>query len=149
MATSPCSNYLVSRGAKPSQSNALHNAARSSNAVAMITHLINTYHLDVNASDACGGLNELVRWDITPVYPLKNAVSAANLLAAKVLLKYGAENRDACGIAIHKKNTPTLSLLLDAGADSSKTLGDTITNDYLEGAILCLEHTGDIAIGEA
>ncbi|RFU24592.1 hypothetical protein B7463_g11747, partial [Scytalidium lignicola] len=142
-------DHLVTRGARPLHSNALHHATRSNNAVAMITHLIVTYHLDVNAEDTCGGLNQPVMWDVTPGFPLNYAITYNNIPAAEVLLKYSANIRDACEIAIHKRNISAVKLLLDAGADPSKSLGTAITNDYLEAAQLCLEHGGDIAIGEA
>jgi ankyrin repeat protein len=143
-------DYLVARGAKASQSNALHHAGRSNNAAAMIPHLINTYHLDVNAHDSCGGLNELVKWDVTQHgSPLNYAVYYRNVPAAEVLLKYGANIGDACAIAIEKKSAPAVKLLLDAGADPSRGLGIAITQGFLEGAQLCLEYGGDIAIGEA
>ena len=141
-------DHLVARGAKPFQSNALHNASRSNNAVAMITHLIDTYHLDVNAGDECGGLNELVKWNVTPGCPLNYAVTASNLPAAQTLLNYGANIGDSCGVAIKYQNTPAVKLLLDAGADPSDSLVNAITTDYLEGAQLCLEHGGEIVKGE-
>ena len=143
-------DHLVARGAKPSQSNALHNASRSENAVAMITHLINTYHLDINASESCGGLNKLDQWATEWGPPLYYAIIYSNLPAAEVLLNYGAEIGGSCGLAIMKKNTPAVKLLLDKGADPSKNLGYAITGNYFEGCKLCLEHgSDDIAIVEA
>lgn len=141
-------DHLVARGAKPSQSNAIHHAASSRNAVAMITHLVEEYHMDVNAKDGCGGLNELVMWHVTPTFPLKYAIRASNLPAAEVLLKYGANVVDACASAIIYKYTPAVKLLLDNGADPSENLGHAITKDYFEGVQLCLEYGGDIATGE-
>lgn len=128
-------DHLVARGAKPSQNNALHFACRSENAVAMITHLITVYHFDVNASDECGGLNELPQWGS----PLNYAMQFSNLPAAETLLKYGADIGDACRVPIASKNTPIVKLLLDNGADPSEALGNAIVNDYLEGCQLCLE----------
>lgn len=141
-------DYLVSRGAKADHSNALHNASRSDNAAAMITHLIETYKLDVNASDSCGGLNQLVEWDVTPRYPLKYAIYYSNTPAVEVLIKYGAEIGGACGTAIMEKNAPALRLLLEAGGDASEALGSAIHKDYLEGAEISLEYGGEIAVGE-
>ncbi|TVY32861.1 putative ankyrin repeat protein [Lachnellula subtilissima] len=144
-------DHLVSRGARPHHSNALHNAARSKNAVAMITHLIETYHLDVNASDACNGLNELdlVGFKGTPKYALNYALTACNTPAAEVLLKYGARIGQALSYAISSQKTSAVKLILDAGADPSDGLCNAIVSDYLEAAQLCLEHGGDIAAGEA
>lgn len=144
-------DHLVSRGAKPPHSNALHNAARSKNAVAMITHLVETYHLDVNASDACNGLNELdlVGFIDTPKYTLNYALRACNTPAAEILLKYGARIGQALSYAISSQEISAVKLLLDAGADASDGLCDAIVSDYLEVAQLCLEHGGDIATGEA
>lgn len=141
-------DQLVARGAKPSRSIALHNAACSQNAGAMITHLIEKYDFDVNADDGCGGLNELVQWNVTPKFPLSYAASMSNLPAIETLLKYGALVGEAWSYAIKHKNASVLKLLLDAGADASKSLAVAITKDYLEGARLCLEYGGDIAAGE-
>ncbi|TVY93162.1 hypothetical protein LAWI1_G000864 [Lachnellula willkommii] len=144
-------NHLVSRSAKPHHSNALHNAVRSKNAVAMVTHLVETYHLDVTASDVCNGLNELdlVGLKDTPKYALSYALRACNTPAAEVLLKYGAKIREALSYAITSQNISAVKLLLDAGADPSDGLCDAIVRDYLEVAQLCLEYGGDVAAGEA
>jgi hypothetical protein len=142
-------DYLVSRGAIPSRSNALHNASQSNNAAAMITHLVDTYHMDVNASDSCGGLNEVVKWKTTPVTPLNYAITYSNLPAVETLLKYGATGAtSACSIAISKNNIPAVKILLEAGADPSKSLGVAVTKDRLEIATICLERGGDIAVAE-
>lgn len=145
---------LVARGAKPSRSNALHRAACSNNATAMITHLVEKFDLDVNADDGCGGLNKLIKWRETPRYPLGYAVSRSNIPAIETLLKYGAKVDIGVGFcpytyAIKNKNAFALMLLLDAGVDASKSLASAILKDYLEGARLCLEYGGDIAVGEA
>lgn len=95
-------DYLVSRGAKPSQSNALHHAVGCKDAakgVAMISHLIDTYHLDVNADDSCGGLNELVQYSMHSGSPLYCAVTSGNVAAAGVLLKNGARSGKFGGLA--------------------------------------------------
>jgi ankyrin repeat protein len=91
-------DHLVARGADPSRSNALHYAASCKDAVkatAMITHLIETYHLDPNASDSCGGLNELANLPggFGDPYrdPLNHAVSKGNLPAVEALLNFGAD----------------------------------------------------------
>jgi hypothetical protein len=141
-------DHLVARGAKPSRSNALHKAACSKNAPAMITHLIEKYNLDVNADDGCGGVNELVEWHTTGS-PLNYAASRSNIPAIETLLKYGANIGGAYQFAIKNKNTPTVKLFLDSGVDPSECLGSAIINDHLEAARLCLEYGGDIAVGEA
>ncbi|KAH8803451.1 ankyrin repeat-containing domain protein [Xylogone sp. PMI_703] len=141
-------DYLVARGAKFAQSNALVRATASQNAAAMITHLVDTYHFDVNASDECGGLNEQAPWIVTPVYPLNYAVTYDNIPAIETLLKYGADIQWADSIAIGKKNIPALKLLLEAGADPSRNLCYTIRKDFLEGAQLCLEYGGDITLAK-
>lgn len=105
--------------------------------------------MDVNAGDDCGGLNELVKWDVTPGSPLNYAVTYSNLPAIETLLKYNSDIGSSWGIAIQKQNTPALKILLKAGADASEALGYAITDDYLKGAQLCLEHGADIATGEA
>lgn len=141
-------DYLVTRGARPKRSNALHNATRSKDAVSMITHLVNTYHLDVNAEDSCGGLNELVEWESTPGSPLNYAVKASNVPAVETLLNFGARIEDALGVAVGNEEIEIVRILLDAGADPSEGLGYAVVKDYFEGARLCLEHGGDVTKGE-
>jgi hypothetical protein len=69
----------------------------------MIAHLVDVHHLDVNASDSCGGLNELVEWQDSPVSPLNYAVTYSNLPAVETLFKYNATGVEgACGIATKK-----------------------------------------------
>lgn len=148
-------DHLVARGADPSRSNALHYAATCKDAVkaaAMITHLIETYHLDPNASDSCGGLNELANlpgsfgascWD-----PLNHAVSKGNFPAAEALLKFGADPSNSIHEAIEQEQGPAVKFLLEAGADCSKGLHKAVTQDFLEGAELCLQYGADPADAE-
>ena len=120
-------------------------------APAMITHLIVKYHLDVNASDACGGLNELATKLIYypgPGSPLNYAITYSNVPAAKTLLEHGASIGSAWRIAVNGKNKAALQLLLDAGTDPSDALGAAIIEDYLDGVQLCLEYGGDVAKGD-
>lgn len=143
-------DHLVARGAKPTHSNALHHTAGSSNAAAMIAHLIDKYKFDVNADDTCGGLNELTELGSGPWgSPLNYAIEFSNLPAVETLLKYGAEIGDGPAIAIGKKNAPGLKIFLDKGADPTKALDIAACSDYVEGCKLCLEYGGDIAIVEA
>ena len=148
-------DHLVARGADPSRSNALHYAASCKDAVkanAMITHLIETYHLDPNASDSCGGLNDFVNmpgglgppcWN-----PLDHAVSNGNFLAAEALLKFGADPSNSIYEAIEQEQGPAVKFLLEAGADCSKGLHRAVIRDFLEGAELCLQYGADPADAE-
>jgi len=144
-------DYLVARGASPSKSNALHYAALckdQAKVVAMITHLVDTYHLDVDGNEECGGLNELIKGD-SLLYPLDYAVSPLGTIpAAEILLRKGAKIGDAWATAIKYKQAPALKLLLDAGADASKALVYTLDQDDLEGAKICIKYGGDIARAE-
>lgn len=104
-------DHLVARGAKPPRSNALHHATRckdSNKVVAMISHLIEKYDLDVNADPRCGGLNELVEFDYSPGSPLNCAVAASNVAAADTLIKYGAN----IGNAEELTNSPEMKKVL-------------------------------------
>ena len=148
-------DHLVARGADPSRSNALHYAASCKNAVkatAMITHLIETHHLDPNASDSCGGLNELLDLPggLGDPYrnPLDYAVSGGNLPAVEALLKFGADPSNFIDEAIEEKQAPAVKILLEAGADCSKSFPRAVTTDFLEGAELCLQYGADPADGE-
>lgn len=52
-------DYLISRGDDPARSIALHHACRCSDpekTVAMISHLVEKYHFDVNAHDNITGI---------------------------------------------------------------------------------------------
>ena len=91
-------DHLVSRGADPARSNALHYAVTCEDqgkSAAMIQHLIETYRLDVNAHDGHDGLNELAD-TIMGEYgpwgrPLNIAIRYGNLPAIDTLLKYNAD----------------------------------------------------------
>ena len=148
-------DHLVARGADPSRSNALHYAATCKDALkanAMITHLIEKYHLDPNASDSCGGLNELLDLPggLGDPYrnPLDYAVSRGNLPAAEALLKFGADPSNSIYEAIEEYQAPAVKILLEAGADYSKSFPRAVTTNFLEGAELCLQYGADPADGE-
>ena len=92
-------DHLVSRGADPSRSVALHMATRCEDpakTVAMITHLIEQYHFDVNNNDdTCNGLwNKGLGGGLGEGVPLNGALVWDNLAAVEVLLKYGADTCD-------------------------------------------------------
>jgi hypothetical protein len=145
-------DHLVDRGAIPSRSNALHNAARCEDpakAVAMIIHLIEKHHLDPNVDDECNGLNELVGVGYrTPGNPLNYAIGKSNIAAVEVLLKYGADASNSLHTAIYEQQGPALKLLLEGGGRSTESLGIAITEDFLEGAELCLQYGANPANGE-
>jgi len=56
-----------------------------------------------------------------------------SLPAAELLLKCGANIGDAFRVAMNRKNTLAVKLLLEARADPSRELGHAIMKDYLEG----------------
>jgi hypothetical protein len=142
---------LVARGAESSGGNALHKAALCKEplkTVAMITHLIEKHHRDPNADDSCGGLNELVGWDVCTGNPHNYAVCRSNIPAAEVLLKYGANPPNSLPTAVGKRQAPAVKLLLEAGAEILYSLGLAVTQNFIEGAELCLQYGGDPADGE-
>lgn len=89
-------SYLVSRGADPRRSIALHRVARCISdpeaARKMAEYLIDTHGFDPNTDDECGGL----RMVMTVVHgeegtPLEYAMGHRNLAAAKALVAKGAK----------------------------------------------------------
>jgi hypothetical protein len=51
-------------------------------------------------------------------------------------------------VAIEEEQAPALKILLEAGADCSKGLPGAVTQNFLEGAELCLQYSADPADGE-
>jgi ankyrin repeat protein len=146
-------DHLVSRGADPSRSNALHHAALckdSGKAIEMISHLIEKHNFDLEAEDGCGGLQELAGWAVDDPYgsPLNYAACRGNIQAMEALLKYGADPSKSLSMAMNHKQGPVVKFLLEAGAKDTESFGIAVTEDYLEGAELCLQHGADPADGE-
>jgi ankyrin repeat protein len=137
-------NDLVSRGANPHLSIALHRASKCQDAatcVVMIDNLLDTHHMDIEAD------NELFRnrMDFSPDSgtPLNCALYYQNIAAIKHLLKRGANPESAVSHAIgtdyfHAEFLPALGPLLDAGANPDDALELAATRDDIEAAAICL-----------
>lgn len=147
-------DYLVSRGAQPSRSIALHTATKCkdpSKTIAIITHLIEKYHLDPNADDTCNGLVNTVTPHLSDGPPLNWAVVWNNIPAVELLLKHGADpsmgNTLIVALLAQQKfeypTTPAIELLLEAGADATEGYLLAVQNDNLEAAEICLKYGAD------
>ena len=116
--------YLVSRGAKPKLSIALHFAAKCTDAekcVAMIRHLVEVYEFDVNAPHT-----SMDMWKL-----------GTNL-----------EQGDPISWALVSDNLAAVEALLGLGADATRTLIITINSDMLPAAKICLENGAKIEKAE-
>jgi ankyrin repeat protein len=137
-------NHLVSRGADPRLSIALHRASKCQDAatcIAMIDNLLDTHHMDIEAD------NEIFRnrMDFSPDSgtPLNCAPYYKNIAAINHLLKRGANPESAVSHSIgtvyhYGEFLPALGPLLDAGADADAALELAATRDDIEAAAICL-----------
>ncbi|CAJ2512183.1 Uu.00g051980.m01.CDS01 [Anthostomella pinea] len=169
-------DHLVSRGADPSKSIALHHAARCQDAAkttAMIAHLVDRHHFDVNASDGCGGLRDFFG-DVPDIgSPLNFAVVFKNLAAVEALLERGADTEGKLAVAGggasgaaadqdqedgHRRYPVATAIgdgytfrgfvealrpLLEAGADATVGLRCAVDRNNLDAARLLLDFGGD------
>ncbi|KAM0703823.1 hypothetical protein Q7P35_009762 [Cladosporium inversicolor] len=135
-------DYLVSRGADPQRSIALYCASKCCDpktAIAMIDHLLDEYHMDIEAK------TEDFRTTIDSVdagTPLNYAVYYRNLATIKHLLGRGAQPRAAANQAVGIWGVPPFLLalgpLLDASADPDYVLRLVICTNNIEAARLCV-----------
>lgn len=149
---------LVSLGANPSHSLALHYAAASaaaaddkrppgSNAAdAVIGHLIQQHGFDVDAEDSCGGLVQLSDFTVSGQEgpPLVRAVCHGNLPAVRALLRHGADaGQKAVRTAVERDNRAALEALLEAGGDATYACCIAASRAKLDAARVCLRHGAD------
>ncbi|KAG9235778.1 ankyrin repeat-containing domain protein [Amylocarpus encephaloides] len=121
-------DYLVSRGAKAAQSIALHKSTRCMDpvlAVAMLTHLVERYNLDVNADDKTNNLrwfSDLGSGDPEPDQgtPLTCAIERGNIPAMEVLLDYGADPSVGYETAVKCTHQEAIQLCLKHGGGAKK-----------------------------
>ena len=142
-------NDLVSRGANPQLSIALHRASECQDAatcIAMIDNLMDTHLMDIEAD------NEVFRdrLDYMPDSgtPLDCALYYENIAAINHLLKRGANPKRAVCHSIgmnywQAEFLPALGPLLDAGADPDTALGLAATKDDIEAAAICLSRVAN------
>lgn len=141
-------DHIVSRGADPQRSMALHRASRCPDpekTIAMVDHLLDKHHMDIEANN-----KKLLRTVDSVDFgtPLNLAVHHRNLAAVKHLLKRGAQPRDAADQSAGQLGAipflPALGPLLDAGADPDDALKLVIRTNNLEAARLCVEAGADL-----
>lgn len=140
--------YLVSRGANPSQSLALHSATTCKDADktrAMIACLITDHGMDIEADTE--DLRDNFSYPEGSGTPLNAAIHQQNLAAVHELLKRGAKPvgiRDAVGQPPYSE--PFISAirpLLAAGASASEGLDTAVTLNNMEAARIFLECGAD------
>ncbi|KAI1759342.1 ankyrin repeat-containing domain protein [Hypoxylon sp. FL1150] len=143
-------DYLVSRGAHPSQCLALHYATLykpqdPAQVKSNIAHLLQKYKYDVNGDDTCGGLVKLSDFTYTGREgpPLRWAVYHHNLPAVESLLRHGAEASTALLVAVESDDLDALKLLLEAGGDATDACRIAATRSKYDAALICLEHGAD------
>jgi len=140
-------DHLVSRGADPHRSMALHRAIRchdSDKTITMIDHLLDKHRMNIEAN------NQVFRRTIDSIdagTPLNNAVYHRNLAAVKHLLKRGAQPRGTADQSIGEWGvepfSPALGPLLDAGADPDSALELVIRINDIGAARLCVQAGAD------
>lgn len=142
--------HLVNRGADPQRSLALHAVSmcrEPEKAKAMIDYLIDTHHMDLEADSGALRENMFRHDDGTPVHC---AVHHRNLDTLSHLLLRGANPEKAMQYAIgsyvYRKFLPAVGLLIDAGANADRALGQAVRNKDIEAARICLAHGADVSV---
>jgi len=121
-------DHLVSRGADPKRSIALHRAVLCKDyqaSVRMINHLVDRYGFDVNAHDEANGLRRNIMTCFPDQgHPLRVALMSGNVPAIEVLLARGADptpplpptfNYDEAKMSVYMRTRA--GRLLDKGVD--------------------------------
>jgi len=145
-------DHIVSRGADPLRSLALHRASKCANtekSLAMIDHLLDQHHMDIEAHTRV--LRPLIHYPGDSGTPLVCAVWYKNIAAVQHLLNRGANPRSAIQIAIGRPSAPhgwlpAVGPLLKAGADVGYTLESAVDRKNLEAAKLCVAYGADPSI---
>jgi len=140
-------DHLVSRGADPRKSLALHSASKcedSQQATAMINHLLDMHHMQIEANNE--DLRDFFHAAGDSGTPLNSAVYHQNLPAVLTLLARGANPDKAVYQTIDytlKDLLPALGPLLDAGADANKSFEHAVDRLNFEAAKISLEKGAD------
>lgn len=144
-------DHLVSRGADPSLSTALHAASRYKDpdmCRAMIRHPLEKHNMDVHSNN--DDFREFFHDAHDRGSPLCLAVIHQTLAAVHELLQQGASPNDPHSrpISYAVKNSgflPALEPLLRAGADPAKSLKQAVHYRNLDAVKICLVHGADPA----
>lgn len=143
-------DHIVSRGADPQRSIALHRASKCRDpekSIAMIDHLLDKHHMNIESK--AEDFHTLID-SLDAGTPLNCAVYYRNLATVKHLLKRGAQPRGsgAANQAAGRWGThpflPALGPLLDAGADPDGALELVIRTKDIEAVRLCVEAGADL-----
>ena len=136
-------DHVVSRGADPKRSIALHRASKCRDpekAIAMIDHLLDEHHMDIEAKTE--DFRTLID-SLDNGTPLTCAVYYKNLATVKHLLARGARPtpavNQAVGIWAIPPFLPALGPLFDAGIDPDDILRLVVYTNNIEAARLCIE----------
>jgi ankyrin repeat protein len=149
-------NWLVSQGADPSRSEALHRASKchdEAKSVAMVSCLIERHNMSMEAKLYAGYDNGLDRGPERGT-PLCCAIFNRNMPVAAELMRLGGNHQDlgsaistAVGGSRIEYFEPALLLLLEVGgADAQQALRQSVSSDNLSAATLSLKYGADAAL---
>jgi len=145
-------DHIVSRGADPLRSLALHHASKckdTERTTAMIDHLLDKYHMDIEAHSKV--LRPMIHFPGDYGTPLVCAVWHENFAAVQHLLTRGANPEPAIVLAIGRATAPhgwlpAVVPLLEAGANADWALEDAVDRKNLDAAKLCVTHGADPSV---
>lgn len=141
-------DYLVSRGADPHRSLALHCASECRDpqkTSAVIDHLLDVHKMDIEADNE--GFRDFILAACDRGTPLNSAVYHHNIPAMRKLLQRGANPEKAVNQVVSGYSIRpwmwALGVLLDAGADPNHAFEDAVECFRLEAARVCLKKGAD------
>jgi hypothetical protein len=145
-------DHIVSRGADPLRSLALHRASKcedTERSIAMIDHLLDRHHMDIEADTQV--LRPMTHYPGDSGTPLVCAVWYKNIAAVQHLLKRGADPESAIQLAIGRASAhhgwlPAVGPLLKAGADVDWALESAVNRKNLDAAKLCVAYGADPSV---
>jgi hypothetical protein len=137
-------DHLVSRGANPHKSLALHSACKCKDpeqTTAMIKHLLDVHHMNIEAD--IEDFRDYFHASADTGTPLNAAVHRQNMPSLLALLKRGADPNKAIWQSISRVIVtpwlPAVGPLLDAGADPTDAFEDAVDHTNFAAAQVCLE----------
>jgi hypothetical protein len=143
-------DHLVSKGADPSRSLALHTASKCQDhekSRAMVCHLLDKHNMDINVDDRT--FRDTFNGVFDEGSPMCSAVIHHNLAVLRELLQRGASFSGPrswpVSHAVMAKHgfLPALEPLLRGGADPTRALKTSVKCMNLEAAKTCLEFGAD------
>ncbi|KAK6432575.1 hypothetical protein LTR95_011253 [Oleoguttula sp. CCFEE 5521] len=148
-------DHMVSRGADPSRSLALHAATRCQDAgltITMIDYLIDQHHMSLEGNSE--SLRDYMHSEPGAGTPIHSAIANGNLAALQHLVKRGADMsrpafRSITNLAIGEMGPqegflPALGPLLDAGADMDTAVWYPSIRNNVEAHKICHDRGGDL-----